>query len=129
MEKSTSKPKLNSRKTFLVVLVIIIAGVAYALFRNIAIHADVIGNVGILKVVVNDSVGVPLDAATVKVTSDQTNQTITLTKKDNNGFYTATVGQGSFVINADATGYTSDSQPTEVEGGQSQEISFYLTKQ
>jgi hypothetical protein len=80
-------------------------------------------------VIVNDELGVPLENATVSVVSDQTNQTTVLSQKASDGSYTATVGPGTFTIQAESPSYATDNQPTSVDRGQTQQINFYLHKQ
>jgi len=114
----------------LVALVLLLAGIAVALMSlSTTPSADVDTNFAMVKVVVNDEVGVPLDAASIQVTSDQTNQTTTITAKDSSGAYAAKVRPGTYVINAQSTSYTADSQPLKVSKGDTQELSFYLSKQ
>ena len=121
--------KMDRQSAILVLSVLALVTVGYFLFRNLGIRADVTSSGATLKVVVNDELGVPLDQAQVSVTSDQTNQTTVLTQKTSDGAYTATVGPGTFTIEAQAPGYATDNQPTSIDTGQTQEINFYLHKQ
>lgn len=121
--------KFGTRNAVLIISVLALALVVYTLFRNIGIRADVANQGASLQVIVNDELGVPLNGAKVSITSDQTNQTTVLTAKSSDGSYRATVGPGTFTVQAESPGYISDSQPTSVEQDQEQQLNFYLKKQ
>jgi hypothetical protein len=117
---------MNRQSAVMVLSVFLVIAIGYALFRNLAIRADVVANSGSLRVIVNDDLGIPLESAKVSITSDQTNKTTVLTEKNSDGSYQAAIGVGTFTIEAESQGYATDSQPTAIEAGQIQEISFYL---
>ena len=118
----------NIRQLLLVIAVVVAAAVTVVLFRNGKIGADVDPTFGTIKVTVNDEVGVPLSQGVVKVVSDQTDKTTTLAKKDDQGFYIASVKAGSYIVQASAAGYKNDEQPIIVQPKDQQQLKFYLSK-
>jgi CBS domain containing-hemolysin-like protein len=119
------------KHSLLVILVVIMAGLTY-MFMQAGLSADETGTVsgtrGRLEVVINDEVGVPIKKATVKITSQDTNKVTTISEKDTTGMYIASLAPGTYTVEAQSVNYQDDTQPVTLEAGQTQQLTFYLSK-
>jgi len=127
------KQERGVRFALLVALVVMLAGASVATLQlskgNAPTTADVNTSYGTIKVLVDDELGTPLSNASIIITSDNTNQKTPILQKDSDGYYTANVASGTFEVEASVPGYKTDSQPLKVNIGDTQTLTFRLTKQ
>jgi hypothetical protein len=116
---------------------VIVAGVLSAMVLQRGPKADTVDvreNQGEsqVKILVSDEVGVPLtDGVSITLTSEETDDVITLTKssvQDEEGYYVVAVSEGNYNVSASATGYKTDTQGLIINDGEVQKVNFYLEK-
>jgi ABC-type Na+ efflux pump permease subunit len=127
------KQERGLRFGLLVALVVMLAGVSVVILQlskgNAPTTADVNTSYGTIKVLVDDELGTPLSNASVIITSDNTNERTPIIQKDSDGYYTANVASGTFEVQASLPGYKTATQPLKVNIGDTQTLTFHLTKQ